>query len=312
MARRKRFHHPSTTYHVMLRGNNGQPIFFSDADRCKMCLLIQEGVERFGHRIFSFCLMKNHIHLALQVEEVKVSRIIQNLAFRYTRYLNKKMNRIGHLFQGRFKSIVVEEERYLKELIRYIHLNPVRARMVESPMDFAWSSHRTYMNSNNLTWLNSDYLLSRFGDNKRDALVAFNRFVLDGLKVKKNIDFEDGCRKGVLGSDDFVKNVLENIQVLDKQKVNLIDLTSYVCKKYQVTQEDLVSPLRQWKLSHVRSVLALMVREIDHLSLEDLGHLLKRESSGLSKLARRIEEKSAKSPDVQLEIETIRAELVTF
>ena len=75
MARRTRFHLPSTVYHVMLRGNDGQPIFFSDKDRCRLCLLMQEGVERFGHSILSFCFMTNHIHLAIKVEKVKISRI---------------------------------------------------------------------------------------------------------------------------------------------------------------------------------------------------------------------------------------------
>ena len=106
MARRLRFHLPSAIYHIMLRGNDGQPIFFCDEDRCRMCLLMQEGIERFGHIIHSFCFMTNHIHLAVQVGETSISRIMQNLAFRYTRYINRKYNRIGHLFQGRFKSII--------------------------------------------------------------------------------------------------------------------------------------------------------------------------------------------------------------
>jgi putative transposase len=96
MARRLRLHLPSTVYHVMLRGNDGQSIFFSDEDKSRMCLLMQEGVERFDHHIYSFCFMTNHIHLAIQVGQISISRIIQNLAFRYTRYINKKYKRIGH------------------------------------------------------------------------------------------------------------------------------------------------------------------------------------------------------------------------
>ena len=124
MARRPRFHLPFGIYHVMLRGNDGLPIFFSDADRCRMSLLLQEGVEQFSHYIHAFCFMSNHIHLAIQVRETSISRIMQNLAFRYARYINKKYDRVGHLFQGRFKSIIVDGNRYLKELVRYIHLNP--------------------------------------------------------------------------------------------------------------------------------------------------------------------------------------------
>jgi len=111
MARRLRYHLPGGTYHVMLRGNDGQDIFFNDRDRSKMCLLIQEGVERFGHRVLAFCFMSNHVHLAIQVGQINLSRIMQNLSFRYTRHINWERKRIGHLFQGRFKSILVDSNR---------------------------------------------------------------------------------------------------------------------------------------------------------------------------------------------------------
>jgi len=144
---------PGGTYHVMLRGNDGQAIFFNNEDQCKMCLLIQEGVERFGHSVVAFCFMSNHIHLAIQVNQVDLSRIIQNLSFRYTRYVNLKQKRIGHLFQGRFKSILVDSNRYLKELVRYIHLNPVRAGIVSLPEQYQWSSHNTYLGASDLVWM---------------------------------------------------------------------------------------------------------------------------------------------------------------
>ncbi len=80
------------TYHVMLRGNNKQPIFFSNGDRARMCLLLQEGTERFGHQILAFCFMTNHIHLAIRVRDISISRVMQHLAFRYTRYINRRMN----------------------------------------------------------------------------------------------------------------------------------------------------------------------------------------------------------------------------
>ncbi len=98
-----------------------------------------EGVGQFGHQIHGYCWMGNHIHLAVQVVEVPLSRIMQNLAFRYTRWVNKRQGRVGHLFQGRYKAILVEAQSYLLELVRYIHLNPVRARLVEEPAAYRWS-----------------------------------------------------------------------------------------------------------------------------------------------------------------------------
>jgi putative transposase len=136
MARRPRFHTPSSTYHIMLRGNNGQDIFFSKSDRIRMCLLLQQCSERFDHQIEAFCLMTNHIHLAVRVSNTSISKFGHYLAFRYARYINKKYNRIGHLFQGRFKSVLVDDATYIKELVRYIHLNPVRAHLVSYPEQY--------------------------------------------------------------------------------------------------------------------------------------------------------------------------------
>ena len=156
MARRIRFQTPASTYHVMLRGNDGQPIFFSEGDKVKLCLFIQQGVERFDHTIEAFCFMSNHIHLALRVFDTSISRIVHHLAFRFAQFVNRKYKRIGHLFQGRFKSILVDDATYLKELIRYIHLNPVRAGMVTDPRDYLWSSHNAYIGLGEFVWLSKE------------------------------------------------------------------------------------------------------------------------------------------------------------
>jgi REP element-mobilizing transposase RayT len=125
MARKPRVYYPAALYHVILRGNGGQEIFFGKEDRFRFYLLLQEGIERYGHQVHAFCLMTNHVHLAIQVGEVGLPRIIQNLAFRYTRWVNWRQNRTGHLFQGRYKAVLVDADSYLLELSRYIHLNPV-------------------------------------------------------------------------------------------------------------------------------------------------------------------------------------------
>jgi len=105
MARKPRVHISGGFYHVMLRGNGGADVFFNEEDRYRFYLLIQEGVERYGHRVHAFCLMSNHVHLVIQVGEISLSRIMQNLSFRYTRWVNGRQKRIGHLFQGRYWSM---------------------------------------------------------------------------------------------------------------------------------------------------------------------------------------------------------------
>jgi REP element-mobilizing transposase RayT len=122
----------------MLRGNGGQPIFFADADRYRLYLLLQEGVERYGHRIHAFCLMSNYLHLAMQMAEVSLSKILQNLSFRYTRWVNRQQGRMGHLFQGRYKALLVD------------------ADSVDEPSAYPWSGHRAYLGEEILPWLTTD------------------------------------------------------------------------------------------------------------------------------------------------------------
>lgn len=142
MPRKPRIHFPGALYHVILRGNAGHPIFLDDRGRQHFYELIGEGVDRFGHRIHGFCLMTNHVHLLVQVGEIPLSRIIHNLTLRYTAWLNSRHSRIGHLFHGRYKALLVDAENYLLELVRYIHLNPVRAGMAKLADEYRWTGNR--------------------------------------------------------------------------------------------------------------------------------------------------------------------------
>ena len=106
MARKPRIHYPGAVYHVMLRGNGGQDIFFCHSDRVCLYSLLQEGIAKYKYRVHAFCLMTNHLHLLIQIAEIPLSKIIQNISFRYTRYINKTQKKTGHLFQGRYKAIL--------------------------------------------------------------------------------------------------------------------------------------------------------------------------------------------------------------
>lgn len=291
MARRKRLHISTAVYHVMLRGNDGQPIFFDDADKCRMCLLMQEGVERFGHLIHSFCFMTNHLHLAIQVRDINISRIVQNLAFRYTAYINRKRNRVGHLFQGRFKSIIVNGDRYLKELIRYIHLNPVRAGLVKLPQYYLWSGHRSYLGLNEIAWLTCNNFLKKFSVSHEKAIKSYETYVLEGIGLDVDLDFHCGRQEGFLADEEFIAEILkEQGEVVEKRGVEMHDLITEVCKRFNVKKEQIQNTCKDRSLSQVRGILAFLVRESNNLTIEDLAHYLNRRASGLSRMAKRFEQ----------------------
>ena len=177
MARKPRIHYPGVFYHVMLRGNGGQDIFFSDDDRSHFSLLLLEGVERYSHRIHAFCQITNHVHLVIQVGDIPLSCVMQNLSFRYTRYINSRKNKTGHLFQGRYKALLIDGDNYLVELVRYIHCNPLRTGLTSSLNKYQWSSHSAYLGNDSILWLTTNLVLSQFSRQEDRARKLYNDFV---------------------------------------------------------------------------------------------------------------------------------------
>lgn len=145
MARPCRLQAPDCLYHITCRGNDRRKIFLNEADFKKFIEYLKKAKERFKFHLYAYCLMSNHCHLLLEITEANLSRIMQYLNASYTIYYNIKHKHCGHLFQGRFKSILVEADSYFAELTRYIHLNPLRAGMVDNPEKYPWSSYKAYL-----------------------------------------------------------------------------------------------------------------------------------------------------------------------
>lgn len=293
---------------MMLRGNAGERIFFRNEDRCRMCLLIQEGIERYGHRVLSYCFMTNHLHLAIQIGQKSLSQIMQNLAFRYARYINWQQKRTGHLFQGRFKAVLVDSNSYLKELVRYIHLNPVRAGIVERPEAYKWSSHKAYLGDDPVSWIVPEYLLSRFSDIESVAIQRFHNFVGEVVGIPEEIDFKRGSEDGILGNDNFVAMVKEKGEVMPEIDLCVPSLTQAVCEHYGI-DESFVKFGKERQASHVRGIVALMVRENSGLTLKALGDYLGNDANTLSRQAGRLSAKALHDDELRREIANVRDRL---
>ncbi len=289
MPRKPRLHMPGGLYHVMLRGNGGQSIFPTDADRYRLFLLLQEGTARFGYRIHAFCLMTNHLHLALQVGEIPLSRAMQNLSFRYTGWINRRERRTGHLFQGRFKALLVDADSYLLELIRYIHLNPVRVGMVENPEDYRWSSHRAYLGREVYPWLTTDWVLGQFGARQNDARRRYADFVKEEVNGGARREFQSGITDGrVLGDDDFLEQVLSSAGETLPFKPTLDSLVEVVCRAYSLRPADLKSAGQRRSVTEARAVLGWLALETRGGTLTDVGKAVGRAGGTVSSAVRRL------------------------
>lgn len=207
MPRQLRIEYPGAFYHVYSRGNQKQPIFFSDDDRYYYLNILRQAHERLGCISHLYCLMDSHYHLTLETPDANLSQIMHFINSAYSVYLNKKHERCGHLFQGRFKAILVQADAYARTLATYIHGNPVRKKIVDRPEQFPWSSCQEYYGIRNPpSWLDTSVILGAFGNSLEVLKLEHERYML-ALKGIFDKDLEKASRIGILGDDDFVDKI---------------------------------------------------------------------------------------------------------
>jgi putative transposase len=199
MARKPRVHFSGALCHVIARGNQRQDIFLDDTDLQTYLTYLSENKLKFSLHLYAYALMKNHLHLLLEVNEVALSQAMQILQFRYTRYFNKRYKKVGHLFQGRYKAILCDKDRYLLELVRYIHLNPVRAGVVESPENYPWTGHLEYLGRGRGTWLTGLWFYANLGEDETISSEVVPAVCLGGIEGGSSGGILPGERPAVFG-----------------------------------------------------------------------------------------------------------------
>ena len=216
MARPLRVEYEGALYHVTSRGNARQDIYLDDQDRDAFLEVLAVVADRFQWICHAYCLMSNHYHLLVETLDANSSQGMRHLNGVYTQQFNRRHHRVGHVLQGRFKSILVEKESHLLELARYVVLNPVRARMVRSARHWPWSSYRaTAGQEEPVSLLTTDWILAQFGDDRKRAAANYRKFVQKG----RGVCVWDQLRGGILlGSEDFVGNLTPQLHDSALQK----------------------------------------------------------------------------------------------
>ncbi|WP_341327252.1 transposase [Methylotuvimicrobium sp. KM2] len=181
MTRPLRLEFAGALYHVTSRGDRREDIYLDDEDREAWLEVMDDVCGRFNWVVHAYCQMSNHYHLLMETVDGNLSKGMRHLNGVYTQRFNRRHGMVGHLYQGRYKAILVQKESYLLELIRYIVLNPLRAGMVGNPEDWPWSSYRSMIGEATVPkWLDVDWLLSQFGSDRKSAIESCRRFVSDG------------------------------------------------------------------------------------------------------------------------------------
>lgn len=211
MARPLRIEFPGAVYHITSRGNERKKIYLNDHDREIFQRTLGLVIDRFHWLCHSYVLMDNHYHLLIETPEANLSRGMRQLNGVYTQEFNHLHARVGHLFQGRFKAILVEKDEYLLEVSRYVVLNPVRAGLVEQAEESHWSSYRATIGLDKPpAFLTVDWLLSQYGQNKKQAIANFKHFVMKGIGGEYPTEaLQAGL---ILGSERFVEKIQELIE----------------------------------------------------------------------------------------------------
>jgi putative transposase len=307
MPRQPRIDAPGLIYHTIGRGIERRRIFRDDQDRQAFIDRLAAVLIDTGTPLYAFCLMPNHFHLLLRRTGHPISSVMSRLLTGYALYFNKKHDRVGHLFQNRYKAIVCQEDSYFFELVRYINLNPIRAKLVSTIEDLAsygFSSHPFILGDKTAAWFNGPELLAHFADTGASPREAYVSFLKDGLLQEP--DLEGGGLKRslaitnyprlkrvsdqrILGDESFVENLLFVTQER-RQSESLTDIGAIivaVCDEHNVTQVELTGKSRRAVIAKARAAAVLRLARETEMSGSQIAETLCLTKSAVSKIVSR-------------------------
>lgn len=289
MPRQGRINIEAGIYHVIQRGIEQRKIFLDDLDRKRFIDRLAEGLKQTGHKCYGWVLMPNHFHLVIRTSTALLSDLMRKLLTGYALYFNKRYKRSGYLYQGRYKSILCQEESYLLELIRYIHLNPLRAGIIkdmESLDNYKWSGHGVIIGKSEAKWQTTGEILRLFGKRKKEAIKTYKEFIAKGRgtgrredlsggglirsiggwkeaeRFKKTKDFWKSDER-ILGDGEFVTQVLEEAEEqmerrerLKQEGWDIEKVANKVCALLGVKIKDIKRLSKRSKIAQAKSLTA--------------------------------------------------------
>ena len=305
MSRPYRFQAEDCFYYIFSRGDGRRNIYKNDRDCEKFIEYLTKAKEKFRFYVHAYCLMGNHYHLLIETTQANLSKMMQYLNTAYTVYYNIKRKNTGHLFQGRYRSVLVEASSYFAELTRYIHLNPVRSKLVDAPEKYHWSSYNAYIKNKN-----DDVDMTRAKLFLGMDTTQYCKFIQEG--INNPIDPFKNIHAGfILGGSNFIKNKLSLLKnEIDKKdfaykralksSITPATLLNIVSKHYKITQEDLRYSKK--RPTTARQVAIYLLRKKTALTNNEIGQFFNMKSSAVSWAAIDIERKVLLSNELKTSI----------
>ena len=281
MARKPRIEFEGAFYHVITRGNQKQKIFRDKEDYLKYLRILSGYKTRYKYSLYSYVFMSNHVHLLIETKKIPLSKILQGINQSYTAYFNKRYKTVGHLFQGRYKAILCDRDEYLLSLVKYIHLNPVRAKIAKTPDEYQWSGHHNYAKkSYKKSIVDEDRVLRMFSEDKTRARKLYCAFMDEAITVAKD-DIYSTIDQRILGDERFADKIMERYdnrieQRRRKKEYSLSEIAAVTEEAYGITLSQIRQKGKDRGISKGRKLLSLVANEYGYKGKE-IAEYIKRD-----------------------------------
>jgi len=322
MPRQARLDVPGALHHIMVRGINKTDIFDDDQDRARFLERLGDTVTEGQCTVYAWALMSNHVHILFKSGKQGISSVMRKLLTWYAQYYNRRHKRTGHLFENRYKSILCDEDNYLLALVRYIHLNPLRAGIVKTIEElnrYTWSGHRTIIGKATHAWVDGEYVLAQFGNNRRKALQKYRAFMHEGVGQGRIKELTGGGlirsqggwsqvlsmqRRGqkedfderILGGGDFVHTILKEAEEKQRRQIKATRTAEIIkkiieeeCRRQGITIMELKGGGKRRKVSDTRARIAVRSRSELGLTAAAIARHVGVNTSAITRAIERLE-----------------------
>ena len=295
MVRPLRLAYENATYHVTARGNRKENIVYSDRDKVVFIERMNETCSKYSFTCYAYCLMDNHYHLFIKTPHANISEGMHYLNTSYTNWFKAEHNIVGVVFQGRYKSILVDEDSYGIKLSAYIHLNPLRAGIVDDIEEYRWSSYLDYIGKRkSLEGLDTEFILGQFDEETEKARRKYKRFIFENIDMDNPL--EESYRGLAVGSERFIERIKEKINSIGKKREMVEtrvagtygseEIVGCIVKRFKIGKEEV---LRKSRGNIYRQMAMYLMKRYTMLSLKDIGGIFKIDYAGVSQSCRRFE-----------------------
>lgn len=282
MSRRARLHVPGGLYYIVQRGNSRQPIFSEATDYAVFERLLALMLTRCRMRLHAFAWLTNSIHLAIEISDMPVGRLMQRLTSQYAREVHRRQCESGHLFQQRYHALLVDPERYLLKLVRHIHRVPLQHGAACDVSDYPLSSHRAYLGVSTLPWLTTQSALRNLGQHTEQAREAYRRLMAESPEESEGMGFERGGPEDprVLGDGSFMSMVPRHLRTF-RSTHSIEQVIDTVSRTLAVERDEVLSRSRQRRLALARALITWYATERGIATLAQVARRLERDPSTL-------------------------------